>query len=70
MMGAAKAQYDCISVWSETDFSEDLRRIDVPVLVMHGNDDQVVPIADSALLSIKLLRQGGSRSTRTVRTAC
>jgi len=58
MMGAAKAQYDCIAVWSETDFTEDLARIDVPVLVMHGNDDQVVPIANSALLSVKQLKQG------------
>jgi len=46
------------SVFSETDFSDDLRAIQVPVLVMHGEDDQVVPIANSALLSIKLLRNG------------
>lgn len=58
MMGAVKPHYDCIKVWSETDFTEDLRRIEVPVLVMHGDDDQVVPIADSALLSAKLLRHG------------
>jgi non-heme chloroperoxidase len=57
MMGGAKAQYDCIKAFSETDFSDDLRRIDVPTLVMHGDDDQIVPIADSALLSAKLLRQ-------------
>jgi non-heme chloroperoxidase len=43
---------------SETDFTEDLIKIDVPVLVMHGDDDQIVPIADSALLGIKLLRRG------------
>ncbi|MBS7542487.1 alpha/beta fold hydrolase [Ancylobacter oerskovii] len=58
MEGAIKPHYDCIKVWSETDFTEDLKRIDVPVLVMHGDDDQVVPIADSALLSVKLLKQG------------
>lgn len=58
MMGGSKAQYDCIKAFSETDFSEDLKKIDVPILVMHGDDDQVVPIADSALLSIKLLKKG------------
>ena len=55
MMGAAKAQYDCIEAFSETDFSADLRSIKVPTLVMHGDDDQIVPIAGSALLSSKLL---------------
>jgi non-heme chloroperoxidase len=58
MMGGAQAHYECIKVFSETDFTEDLKAIDVPVLVLHGEDDQVVPIADSALLSIKLLKQG------------
>jgi len=58
MMGGAKAQYDGIKAFSETDFTEDLKTIDVPVLVMHGDDDQIVPIADSALLSIKLLKKG------------
>jgi non-heme chloroperoxidase len=58
MMGGIKAQYDCIKAFSETDFTDDLRAIHVPVLVLHGEDDQVVPIADSALLSIKLLRSG------------
>jgi len=58
MMGGAKAHYDCIKAFSETDFTEDLEKIDVPVLVMHGDDDQIVPIADSALLSIKLLKKG------------
>jgi non-heme chloroperoxidase len=58
MMGAANAHYDCVKAFSETDFTDDLKAIDVPVLVMHGDDDQVVPIADSALLSIKLLKHG------------
>jgi non-heme chloroperoxidase len=58
MMGGAKAHYDCIKAFSETDFTEDLKKIDVPVLVMHGDDDQIVPIADSALISIKLLKKG------------
>ncbi|TGW06963.1 alpha/beta hydrolase, partial [Mesorhizobium sp. M2D.F.Ca.ET.145.01.1.1] len=53
MMGGTKAHYDCIKAFSETDFTEDLKKIDVPVLVMHGDDDQIVPIADSALLTIK-----------------
>ena len=48
MMGGAKAHYDCIKAFSETDFTEDLKAIDVPTLVMHGDDDQIVPIADSA----------------------
>ena len=58
MMGGAKAHYDGIKAFSETDFTEDLRSIDVPTLVMHGDDDQIVPIANSAHLSVKLLRKG------------
>ena len=57
MMGSAKAQYDGIKAFSETDFTEDLTIINVPTLVMHGDDDQIVPIADSALLSVKLLKK-------------
>jgi non-heme chloroperoxidase len=58
MIGGAKAHYDGIKAFSETDFTEDLKSIDVPTLVMHGDDDQVVPIADAAPLSVKLLRNG------------
>jgi non-heme chloroperoxidase len=58
MLGGIKGQYDCVKVFSETDTTEDLKRIDVPVLVMHGEDDQVVPIAASALKSAKLLPKG------------
>ena len=58
MLGSAKAHYDCIKAFSETDFTEDLKAIDVPVLVLHGDDDQVVPIADAALKSVKLLPNG------------
>jgi non-heme chloroperoxidase len=58
MMGGAKAHYDCIKAFSETDFTEDLKSIDVPTLVMHGDDDQIVPYADSAPLSVKLLKKG------------
>lgn len=57
MMGGAKAHYDGIKAFSETDFTEDLKSIDVPTLVMHGDDDQVVPLADSAPLSAKLLKR-------------
>ena len=58
MMGGAKAQYDGIVAFSQTDFTEDLKKITVPVLVMHGDDDQIVPYADSGPLSAKLLRHG------------
>jgi len=58
MIGGAKAHYDCIEVFSETDFTDDLKAIAVPTLVLHGEDDQVVPIADSAELAIKLLKHG------------
>jgi len=58
MMGGAKAHYDCIKAFSETDFTEDLKRIAVPTLVMHGSDDQIVPYADAAPLSVKLLARG------------
>jgi non-heme chloroperoxidase len=56
MMGSAKAHYDSIKAFSETDFTEDLKRITVPTLVLHGGDDQIVPVADSAALSAKLLK--------------
>ncbi|MDB5686906.1 MAG: cpo1, partial [Rhizorhabdus sp.] len=62
MMGGAKAHYDCIKAFSETDFTEDLKAIEVPVLVMHGTDDQIVPYPDSAPLSVKLLRNGTLKS--------
>lgn len=58
MMGGAKAQYDGVKAFSETDFTEDLKVIDVPTLLMHGDDDQIVPIAGSALIGIKLLKHG------------
>jgi non-heme chloroperoxidase len=58
MMGGAKAHYDGIVAFSQTDFTEDLKKISVPVLVMHGDDDQVVPYEDAALLSVKLVQNG------------
>jgi non-heme chloroperoxidase len=58
LMGGAKAQYDCIAAFSATDFTEDLRAIDLPVLVMHGTDDQLVPFANHAPRAIELLKNG------------
>ena len=58
MMGSAKAHYDGIVAFSQTDFTEDLKKIGLPVLVMHGDDDQIVPYADSGPLSAKLLKNG------------
>jgi non-heme chloroperoxidase len=56
MQCGLKAAYDCIKAFSETDFTEDLKKIDVPTLILHGDDDQIVPIEDSALLSSKLIK--------------
>jgi non-heme chloroperoxidase len=57
-MGSPKAQYDGIKAFSETDFTDDLNSVDVPSLVMHGGDDQIVPLANSALPSAELLQNG------------
>ncbi|MCL6732567.1 alpha/beta fold hydrolase [Streptomyces neyagawaensis] len=62
MMGAANAHYECVAAFSETDFTEDLQQIEVPVLVAHGTDDQVVPYNDSAPLTVKLLKNGTLKS--------
>jgi non-heme chloroperoxidase len=62
MMGGAKAHYDGIVAFSQTDFTEDLKKIAIPVLVMHGDDDQIVPYADSGPLSAKLLKNGTLRT--------
>jgi non-heme chloroperoxidase len=56
MLGGVKAHYDCIKAFSETDFTEDLKKIDLPVLVMHGDDDQIVPIGAAGLMSAKILK--------------
>jgi non-heme chloroperoxidase len=66
MMGGANDQYDGIVAFSETDFTEDLKKITVPVPVMHGDDDQIVPYADSAPLSAKLLRNGTLKTYKGV----
>jgi len=57
-MGSAKAHYEGIKAFSETDFTEDLKKVEVPTLVMHGDDDQIVPIDSSARLAVKLLKNG------------
>ena len=62
MMGGVKAHYDCVKAFSETDFTEDLKAIDVPVLVMHGEDDQIVPYANAGPLSAELVRDGTLKS--------
>ena len=58
MAGSAKAHYDGIKAFSETDFNDDLKAIDVPTLFMHGDDDQIVPIADASMLAVKLVKHG------------
>ena len=61
MMGGVKAEYDCIKAFSETDFTRDLREISIPTLVLHGDDDQIVPIDDAGKKSVKLLKEGTLR---------
>ncbi len=58
MMGGIKAQYDCVKVFSETDFTEDLKSVEIPVLVLHGDDDQIVPYATTAVKAAELLKNG------------
>ena len=70
MMGGAKAHYDGIVAFSQTDFTEDLKKITVPVLVMHSEDDQIVPYADAGPLSAKLLKNGTLKSYKNFPHAC
>ena len=70
MMGGVKAGYDCIEAFSETDFTEDLKKIEVPVLVIHSEDDQIVPYADSGPLSAKLLKNGTFKSYKDLPHGC
>jgi non-heme chloroperoxidase len=62
MMGGAKAHYDGVVAFSQTDFTPDLKKVSVPTLVMHGDDDQIVPYADSGPLSAKLLKNGALKT--------
>lgn len=70
MMGGANAGYDCIKVFSETDLTEDLKQIEVPVLLIHSEDDQVVPYAASAPLAVKLLRNGTLKTYQGLPHGC
>ena len=70
MMGSIKAQLECSHAFSETDFTEDLKTIDVPVLVIHSEDDQIVPYADSGPLSARLLRYGTLKTYRDLPHGC
>ena len=70
MMGSVKAGYECIKACSETDFTEDLKKIDVPVLVIHSEDDQIVPYADSGPLTAKLLRHGTFKPYKDLPHGC
>jgi non-heme chloroperoxidase len=69
-MGSAKAHYECIKAFSETDFTEDLKSIEVPVLVIHSEDDQIVPYADSGPLSAKLLKNGTLKTYKDLPHGC
>ena len=70
MLCGIKAAYDCVRVFSETDQTDDLRKIDVPTLILHGDDDQIVPIDDSARLSVRLVKGAVLKATAARPTAC
>lgn len=70
MMGGAKAGYECIKAFSETDFTEDLKKIEVPVLVIHSEDDQIVPFADAGPLSAKLLKNSSLKTYKDLPHGC
>jgi len=70
MMGSVKAGYECIKAFSETDFTEDLKSIDVPVLVIHSEDDQIVPYADSGPLAAALLKNGTLKTYKDLPHGC
>jgi non-heme chloroperoxidase len=70
MMGSVKAGYECIKAFSETDFTEDLKNIEIPVLVIHSEEDQIVPYADSGPLTVKLLRNGTLKTYKELPHGC
>ena len=70
MMSSVKAGYECIKAFSETDFTEDLRKIEVPVLVIHSEDDQIVPYADSGPLTVQLLKNGSLKTYKDLPHGC
>jgi len=69
-MGSVKAVYECIKAFSETDFTDDLKSIEVPVLVIHSEDDQIVPYADSAPLTVQLLKNGRLKTYKDLPHGC
>ena len=69
-MGSIKSELECSYAFSETDFTEDLKSIDVPVLVIHSEDDQIVPYADSAPLTVKLLKNGTLKTFKDLPHGC
>jgi non-heme chloroperoxidase len=69
-MGSIKAGYECIKAFSETDFTEDLKKIEVPVLVIHSEDDQIVPYEASAPLTFKLLKNGTLKTYKDLPHGC
>ena len=69
-MGGVKAGYECIKAFSETDFTEDLKAIEVPVLVIHSEDDQIVPYADAGPLTVKLLKHGVLKTYKDLPHGC
>jgi non-heme chloroperoxidase len=70
MMGSIKAQYECVKAFSETDFTEDLKTVEQPVLVIHSEDDQIVPYADSGPLAAKLLKNGALKTYKDLPHGC
>ena len=70
MMGSVKAGYECIKAFSETDFTDDLKKIEVPVLVIHSEADQIVPYADSGPLSVQLLKNGRLKTYKDLPHGC
>ena len=70
MMGSVKAGYECIKAFSETDFTEDLKSIEQPVLVIHSEDDQIVPYADSGPLTVQLLKNGRLKTYKDLPHGC
>jgi non-heme chloroperoxidase len=70
MMGSIKAQYECVKAFSETDFTDDLKSVEQPVLVIHSEDDQIVPYADSGPLAAKLLKNGSLKTYKDLPHGC
>jgi len=70
MLAGHNAVFDCVKAFSETDHTEDLKKFDVPTLILHGDDDQIVPIVASALLSSKIVKGATLKITQVRRMEC